>query len=222
MRYENEIGSATEPKFIQIKTVYPVTFSNGRVYPVTNLYHFRRAPGTWHAVTLSQLNTAFIGNFDASLSAALQNDAGAGSIQSKFLDLPTNDYGPAGVMTQGQVSGDRLPLYNTAVCQLKTGVRGRNYKGSKHYAPVAESSTTEDNLTGAGLALWQDVRQSLEDVSDPGFMNDAAGNHWYLTVISTTLSDLVSSPCLFTGADVTEVLLNVRIGTMKKRKEKSL
>jgi len=214
--FQNVAGTPLNPAFAEIKAEIPITLASGAVYLAQNIWHVRRQTGST-AVTLAAIGTAFATLVDTELAAAMSVSAGAGQLYGRWLDSPTFGWETLSALSAGSVSGDSLPNLTTVTMQLKSGIRGRSYNGSKHFAGIAESSTTKDKLNSTGISLWDAVRDSLEV-----WMVDAdnAGSGFGMCVISQVLSDQVSDPCVFTGADVTDIKLNVIIGTMRRRRER--
>lgn len=113
---------------------------------------------------------------------------------------------------------DSLPLNACVSMLLRTDLRGRSFKGAKHFSPASEEDTTQDILTGAGLARWQAVRDAVAAT-----MIDANGNAWYPTVYSRKRSTPTLLPVAAIDAnEVTDVLLNLNIGKMKKRSSRTI
>ncbi len=119
----------------------------------------------------------------------------------------------------GAVAGDGMPSFNTAFFLFRTGVRGKNYRGSKHFAPLSESDTTlgsEDILNAAALTRMGAIRTDLL----AGF-TDSDANVWQLQVFSKSLSQVLTNPTTVVVNTVNAVLVNKRIGRMKRREVKS-
>lgn len=214
--FQNVPGTPLNPAFAEIKTVIPITLASGGTYPATNIYHVRRRTGS-ASTTLQALMLGFFDLIDDALKAAMSVSAGAGQVYARWLDSPTFDWEPGTALSAGVITGDSLPNLTTVTFQLKSGARGRSYNGSKHFAGIAESDTTKDKLNATGAGHWDAVRDSMEV-----WMNDAdnLGNNWGLCVLSQVLSDMTSDPCVFTGADVNNILVNQIIGTMRRRRER--
>ncbi len=120
----------------------------------------------------------------------------------------------------GAVVGDSMPTFASAYMNFRTGVRGQNYRGSKHWAPLSESDTTtgtDDILNGAALARWGTVKTDLL----AGF-TDAQTNNWRLVVFSKTPSTYDVNPTNLVWNVVTEIVIRKNIGRMKKREVKSV
>ena len=113
----------------------------------------------------------------------------------------------------GAIATDSQPTVDAVYMLLRTALRGKSYRGSKHFPAVSEIDSTGDILTGAGLVLWQAVRTALATA-----LTDALGNVWNLSLLSRTLSQLSVNPTSVVANDVTTVLLNKTIGTMRRRR----
>lgn len=209
-------GTPAIPQFAEVVISSPLPNSNGGTTPVINILHLRSSTPTT-AATIANLTTAVKTALNTALPAAWNVENTSPTIKARFMDDPTFGFGASQNMTAGAVAGDRLPTFNAVTIQLKTGFRGRNYRGSKHFAPLSEGDTTLDNLVGAAITRWQAVRDALAAMTA---VTVTGGSTWKLIVLSTSLSDLTANPCLFTGADVTSCVLNETVGTMRHRKEK--
>ncbi len=115
----------------------------------------------------------------------------------------------------GTRTGDAMTKRNAAFVLYRTGLRGKSYRGSKHFGPLSESDTTAgtaDIFNAAALALWATAITAML----AGF-TDAGGNPWVPCVLSRKLSQLRSNPTTVNAYDVTTMALNKRIGQMKRR-----
>src|SRR5262249_33292945 len=99
----------------------------------------------------------------------------------------------------------------------KTAQRGKNYRGSKHLGPVAESDTLTDEIDPAMQAKWNSATIAISQ----SFTITATGGIWSPCVVSRNLSQLKTDAYTIIGADVTQGILNLTIGTMRHRKEKT-
>ena len=214
--FSNISGIPATPLFVEIVNTWSMSTSNGSAKPVVNVYHYRQIGGPV-AVSITAILSAFRTAMDTALKSALSVEAPAASLKGRFMDDPTTGFTFGSAMSAGTVTGDRMPLYGTVTCQLKTAGRGRSYRGSKHYAPIAESSTTLDNLNAGGQTLWDAVAAALQATVT---LSVSGGSTWRLIVLSPTLSKLDRNPAIFSGADVTTVTANSTLGTMRHRKEK--
>lgn len=117
----------------------------------------------------------------------------------------------------GAIATDSMPTVDSVFMLLRTAKRGASYRGSKHFPGVNESDTTDDILTGAGLVRWQALQTAL-----PTALVDALGNTWVLSLLSRTLSQLSQNPTTVVANDVTSVLLNKNVGTMRRRRTQTV
>lgn len=213
----NVVGTPATPLFAEMVLQEYVVDANGNSSNFVNVFHYQNQnPGTvcTELALMTVLRTAMSGPLASALSIA-----SLGKNQKlRFMDNPLSGYIAGTIFAAGTVTGDRLPTFNAAVTQCRTGVRGRSFKGSKHWGPVAESHTTLDELNAAALIFWTAVSGIITN-GGAGFAV-TGGSLWKLIVLSTTLSDLVSNPCVFTGAVVTTTTTNKEIGTMRRRKER--
>lgn len=217
--FANVAGTPATPQFAEIVIKGHSVESTGLSKPFNNILHFVRATGTGgHPV--EDLSQAVIDQLEPSLSAALSVAYVADFIEGRYMDDPTFMPVPIANPIVGAISGDRLPNFNAVVTRKKTYQRGRSYRGSNHWGPVAESDTTLDNLNAGAITRWTDVKIAIEGLGIAGV--DVAGNQWHLFVLSPTLSSLSLNPALFTGSRVGQALLNTHIGTMRRRKEKGV
>lgn len=121
--------------------------------------------------------------------------------------------------TNGQVgatTGDRLPMDMAVAMLYRTTERGRNFRGGKHFGPITEADTLKDELTTGKLTSWQAVAAALKV--------DLASGAWNLRpiVFSPTLSQTRTNPTRLVGAEVSNILVNKTIGTMRRRRERTV
>ena len=215
--FTNFVGTPANPCFAEYAIAGHSIESDGGSRAFYNILHFARVtgPGT---MTEAQLYTAISALLEPSLSAALSITYLADNTYVRFMDDPLRLRTANANGIVGAVTGDRLPNFNAVVTRKYTYGRGRSFRGSNHWGPIAESQTLLDNLTAGAFTLWHDVDLallSLVNVATPD------GSTWTLCVLSQTLSNLTSSPSLFTGSLIRDVLLNHRLGTMKRRKDRT-
>jgi hypothetical protein len=129
------------------------------------------------------------------------------------LDLPI-DVVNAGV---GAIATDSLPSDDAVYFRLYTALRGKSYRGGKHFSPASEIDTTNDLLTGAGLARWQVLKTAMA-----ANLTDANGNVWNPVVLSRKLSQLKKNPTTLISNAITSVVLDANIGTMRRRRSKTV
>jgi len=116
----------------------------------------------------------------------------------------------------GAVTGDPLSAALALVMTIDTGVRGRSFRGRKHFGGLSESdSDGGDELKAGVIAAWASVASTI---SANLVLGD--GNTYEPCVLSPTLSSLYQDPPFFTGATPGTFTVNHILGTMRKRKER--
>lgn len=210
------VGNPANPNFVEIAVIGHVVNNDGITNKnIVNVYHYRRSAG---GVVPSNANVeaAFAAlikpNYAACLSVALVGD----DVRTRFLDDPSFPVAPSGDTFPGGLSGDNAPTCESAYVKVRSNIRGKNYRGSKHFSPIAESSTLNQELTITAIGLFSALAVAL-------FTNftDADGNVWRPIILSRTLSNLTTSPASITYGDVIFAQASKTIGTMRHRKEKA-
>jgi len=115
----------------------------------------------------------------------------------------------------GAVTGDSMPASSSAYILLRSQYRGKNFRGNKKLFPMSESDTTAgtaDLFNAAALTRLGAIAAAIL----AGF-TDSTGAVWKPFILSKKLSTLKKNPTVIYGADVTAVLINKRVGKMKKR-----
>jgi hypothetical protein len=120
--------------------------------------------------------------------------------------------------TIGGVSTDRTTLFNAVFYQLVTGDRGRSWRGKKHFGPIPESHTTEDELNSTGIAAWNSVDGGLAALIG---LNDGLSRVWTPIVVSQAKSVLGDETLRsISYSDGLSWERSNVVGTMKRRKER--
>lgn len=213
------VGTPGTPQFLEVLWRGQVSLTPGGTRSIVQVYHFNQLALVPIAEDGISLLDDLFSKLDGALKAALSIDYAGLDVRGRFMDDPTSaEFVSMSTPSPGQVTGDRLPIFNAATIQIRSSARGRSYRGSKHFAPVAESSTTEDALNMTGLGLWGSVATQLQNLTLTG----ANGSSWQLIVLSRVLSDLTANPSVFTFASEQPgaggAVLNTKIGTMRRRK----
>ena len=190
--------------------------SNNRVAQFT--FHYRRT-----AISPPLSKTALETVFNTSVAAPILLALNARFSQTTNTVRWVNDAQDAPVPVSrtgvGGVTGDSMPTIQAVFILFRTGLRGRSYRGSKHFFPLSESDTTGPNadvLNAGSIALWT---TAITAMGSP--ITDTSGNIWVPTVLSRKLSQLRTNPTTVTTNDSTLLLLNKRIGRMRHREVRS-
>lgn len=118
----------------------------------------------------------------------------------------------------GAIATDSLPSDSAVAFILTSNTRGKMCLGRKHFGMANEIDTTQDVLTGAGLTNWGNMRGPI---STP-FM-DLDGNVWTPFILSRTAKfTSFITPVVIFGANCTGARLILNVGTMRRRRSKTL
>jgi hypothetical protein len=208
-------------RFVEIVSQNYAVARGGGVKNFFNVYHFRRLTtvNVLNKTNIeSQFNTVVMGPILAFLNVdftQIQNTV-------RFFENPADAPLAVSRTGVGAITGDRLPDFNAAVIQLKSGSRGKNGRGSKHLGPVAESSTTGDDLTSGAVTLATAVGTAIV----AGF-TDSDGNGWIPGLKAAAREGLpwhyiFPLPTVTGWTDVGSFVINKSLGTMKRRKIKTV
>lgn len=182
------------------------------------LFHFRRSAGTT-SPSKANLDAAFQTAISTPIAAAL-NARWAATVDSvRFIDDALDGYVDFSNAAVGAISGDSMPSDEAAFLLMRTGVRGKSYRGSKHIGPMSESDTTTtgDVFNSGCLTRLATICTAIVT----GF-TDSDGNTWKTTVVSQKFSQLVTNPTTVIANDVTACAANHRVGSMLRRKVASV
>lgn len=193
-----------------------LTGGGGSLPPSINVFHFRRT-AVINNVSKAALNTIFQTTIIVPLLAAMNARYTPGSLTIRMIEDATDFPTPFSVAGAGAIATDGAPSDTAVYYLLRTLTRGKSYRGSKHFGPLSEVDTTNDILTGAGLARWQTLQTALA-----ASMTDATPNTWVPVVLSRKLSQLKTNPTTVTTTDVSSVLLDLNVGTMRRRRSKTV
>lgn len=188
--------------------------SSGGTRNVWNVYHYRLLSGA--PDTPSQILGQWESTVGSFVYPQLSADYTGVAIIGRFLDDATAQYATIGFPVVGGVALPRLPDPVAIVLPLRCAQRGRSFRGSKHYGPVPTASVVKDELTAGALTAWGVIAGKLQ-----GTFNSTNGSVYGPIVYSRTLSQPRVNPTTLVGSDVTSVLINKTIGTMRRRKEKT-
>jgi len=196
---------------VHIKVNGTMSAGGSSVVKAGNDYYYRRSAGATAAV--APLLTVFAASVLAIQVLAQSSRYAVNSLEGVRKDDPAVVGASLVSAAVGAIATDSQPSLATIQLELVTATRGRAGRGRKFVAGVVEASTTDNLLTGAGLVLWQNYRDTLDDV-----LIDANGISWTPCVLSKFYSTLTTVPTVIYGDNVISVRLNKRITRMDKRK----
>ena len=183
------------------------------------VFHFRRITT---AVAPNKLNLAniFITNIATPIAAALNVSWSGSLVRVRWPNDAVDQFLDTSTVVVGAITGDRMASEDSAFLSFKTALRGKNYRGSKHIAPMSESDSTsgsEDLFNAGALTRLAAINTALL-----AGLTDSDGNQWVFSILSRSLSQLRTNPTTLVQNDVTEAKVNKRIGSMLRRKVKSV
>jgi len=196
-----------------------ITGGGSNTKNTVNVFHYRRT-SVVNPLSKTNLDTIFNTTVVAPLALALNNRWTQQHNTVRWIDDATDAPVPFSHAAVGAVAGDGMTTIEAAFILLKTGLKGKSYRGSKHFGPLSESDTTapaEDIFNAAALTRWGAVVTALGTV-----LVDASGNSWILQVVSTKLSQQLVNPTTIIGNDVNSILLNKRVGRLRRREVTSV
>jgi len=101
------------------------------------------------------------------------------------------------------------------------GIRGRGAHGSNHFGPLSESDTTTpdaDILNAAAITRFSAIITAINAT-----LTDGNGNIWVPVVLSRVKpAQYKSNPTNVVTFPISQMLLNKRIGRMKRRERGSV
>jgi len=222
--FRNFVGDVTNPFFVEFIIRGSALATGGQTKPLLNVFHFRRLTNS-SPLSLTGLMTTLNSTWQDPLLACLNARYTLDQLELRPMDDPAAAtlVEPVGASGNLGNAASAYDLLSAVVYQLKTGARGRNFKGSKHFSALDESQVTGDELTAAAVTATWDALTAAFAACIAG-QSDGAGNTFFPIVLSQELSSLgpTDIPGIFTGADVSSVILNLTIGTMRRRKEKTV
>lgn len=180
------------------------------------VFHYRRLAVSVDP-TKTALNTIFTTDIATPVAAALNVDWAASLHDIRWVNDATDAYASFTATEVGAITGDRLQTFVAAYLLMRTGLRGRNYRGSKHLGPMSESDIGDDVFNAGCLTRLTTIATALGTT-----LTDSTGNQWKLTLLSRNLSQLKVNPTTVTTNDVTSILVRESVGTMRGRKVESV
>lgn len=190
----------------------------GGVKNFANVFHFQR---TSPSGTLNKTNVeaAFNTAITPSILAALNLDYTQTMDTIRMIDDAMD---PVVAVTRSGVggrSGGRLPDFAAATIRMNSATRGRFARGSKHFGPLAISDTAGDvELSPGAITRFTAIGTAIL----AGF-TDSDGNVWLPVILSRKPpAQYRVNPVTLVTYQCTATILNKTVGTMRRRKVKSL
>jgi hypothetical protein len=205
---------------IEIKTVCNVTAAGSNTI-ITNLITHWRRTATVLTVPKTPIDTIYQSSIYVPVAAALNARSVQARNEIRYLDDANDPYTSFSHAVVGSIAGDAMATQDAAFLLLRTALRGRSYRGSKHLGPMSESDSTagtENLFNAACLARLATIAAAIL----AGF-TDSTGNVWLPVIVSRRPpSQLSVNPTTVVKNDVTAALVKKTIGSMLHRKAKSI
>jgi hypothetical protein len=180
------------------------------------VFHYRRT-----AVAVNANKAALEGAFNTAIAvpiAAALNERWEASLHDvRWVDDAEDPYTSIAATELGLIVGDSLSSFEAAYLLTRTALRGRFYRGSKHFSPLSESDVGDDVWNAGCLTRLNTIATAM---ATP--LVDSTTNTWNLCVLSRTKSQLKFNPTTVVANDVTQVIVRSNIGTMNSRKIRSI
>lgn len=183
------------------------------------VFQYRRTTNV-NTLSKSALETAFQANIAVPITNALNARYAQSMNTVRWVNDALDQPVPTSRAVAGAIAGECLPTTLSAFILTRTGLRGKSYKGSKKLFPFSEADTTlatADLWNAACLARLATIASAIL----AGF-TDANNNVWVPVVLSRKLSSLAANPTTVVTNDITQALVNKRVGRMKRRQVKSV
>lgn len=192
-----------------------MTAAGGISVPTINVFNFRRTTFV-NVFSKGAFEAAFHTNIMAVIKAALNIRWTHTMTRVRCLNDADDPYQDTVYSGAGVITGDSLPSDQSAYLLLRTALRGRAARGNKHLGPMSESdtTTTSDIFNAGALTRLAAIGTALV----AGFTTGAPVVTYVPCVISRKNSQLKTNPTTVVANDIIQVLVNKRVGSMKRRK----
>lgn len=193
-----------------------VAETGGTSKNVWNVFTYVQNPNVPSPPTAVAVLNQFLASVWAQIAPLLSVRWVGVSSLARYMDVTTNAFLPGNVPASGAKILPSLSSQQAVVTPFRTALRSKNYKGSKHFGPIDSASVTGDELTAAAVTAWQAILPTLSGLIT------VTGQTYSPCIVSRSLSQLAKDPVNIQAAVITTALLNKTIGTMRRRKEKTV
>ncbi|HET9309353.1 MAG TPA: hypothetical protein VFO46_25285, partial [Candidatus Sulfotelmatobacter sp.] len=116
------------------------------------VFHYARQNPALALPTKAQIDTAFQAAVVVPMGAALNARFLQSRNSIRYLDDALDAFADFSHAVVGAIAGDSMSTIIAAFHLGRTGLRGKNYLGKKHWFPLSESDTTSgsDDILNAG------------------------------------------------------------------------
>jgi len=208
---------AVTTNYVEIISSGTSSSVGGSTKNIDNIYRFRRTTNG------NPYNPVHVeAAFQTAIMIPVTNLLSAGYTQSGNSVRSIDDANEVPTMVPralpGQIALPREPDYVCIRIRMRTALKGKSGRGAKSYSPIAVAHLLGDTITGPCAVLCTAVIAALT----AGF-TDADGNLWIPVIVSKVQNKLPvgrydANPTAIIANDVTGFVLNKSVGTMYRRK----
>jgi len=201
---------------VECRLITTLEYEDGLFREMFNVFHYHNLTDAG-PLNKGSLLAAFINNVGDPIAPLMNVRVTLGRADIRIMDNPLDVVLEQALGSpSGAVTGDPLSASLALVMQFDSGVRGRSFRGRKHFGGLSESdSDGGDELKASVITSWGSPAAGMGANID-----DGTGNEYEPCVLSPTLSSLYQDPPFFTGAAGGTWSVNHILGTMRKRKER--
>jgi hypothetical protein len=185
---------------------------------IYNVFHYRLLSGVPDtAVAITNAFSAVVSGPTHLEQNWWTTDTTHVSDDGRWIDDATVQYysNPSG--NAGAIALPRLPGDVCCSFLIRGSQRGKNFRGAKRLCPVATAFALKDELSAAGITAAALVNGYIS-----ANLTTANGSVMTPFVLSRALSQLRVNPTTIVGSDKLSVLTNKTLGTMRRRREKTV
>jgi len=176
-----------------------------------NVWHFQR-PTLTPALSMVNVEAAFQTAIQLAVLDLLSVSYVQTTTEVRCIDDASMQYTVVSRAQTGTVTGDSLPSGNTVNVIFRSGLRGNDTHGGKKFGPIAESSTTLDQLNAGAQTDWTAFMATVL----AGF-TDSDGNVWKPFILNRSTSQLSVNPTRVMYQLIQSAAYNIPLGFMRKR-----
>jgi hypothetical protein len=201
---------------VQIVVGGTVTETGGAIKNFLNVFFYFQNPNVPAPQPAVNVGNQFLASVWTGIAAQLSVGYVGSFMTARYLDRTTDPFLTGNVPASGAIALPRLSAQQAIVFVLRSSTRGKNFRGNKHVGPLATATVTGDEIAPASLAAWTALLPSLIAPITIG------GQTYSPCIVSRSLSQLRQDPVAIIGSPLSQALLNKTIGTMRRRKEKTV
>lgn len=203
----------------QVAVYGHIVSTGGSSRRVVNVFNYDdRGSTNYAAFTKAALATSFRSAIWNVISQALHVDYVGDDIYVWYASVTGDTPQATGVVPQSGIrAGGRLPVSSAVYVALSSGLRGKNYAGTKRFAGIASGDVAGDRLTPAAEALFQGAANKCAATFTNG-VGITFTRHWPI-VWSRALSTPPPDVNAQVGADILSADAYKTLSTWRHRRE---